>query len=60
MRLKTTSYKKIKKGVDKLHSIWYNKDTKKEQRVESQGNRKSSKNKKKVLTKSTTSAIIKM
>ena len=43
MRLKTTTYKKNKKGVDKLHSIWYNKDTKKEQRVESQGNRKSSK-----------------
>lgn len=46
MRLKTTSYKKNKKGVDKLHSIWYNKDTKKEQRVESKATEKVQKNKK--------------
>ena len=46
MRLKTTSYKKNKKGVDKLHSIWYNKDTEKDRGLKSRQPKKFKKNKK--------------
>jgi hypothetical protein len=52
--------KKVKKPLDKPLSICYNKGTKKEQRVESQGNQKSSKKNKKVLTNKSRNAIIKM
>lgn len=45
------NFKKVKKALDKPLSICYNKGTKKEQRVESQGNQKSSKKNKKSLDK---------
>lgn len=45
------NFKKVKKALDKPLSICYNKGTKKEQRVESQGNQKSSKKIKKSLDK---------
>lgn len=60
MRLKTTSYKKIKKGLTNSTVSGIIKIQRKNKGLKGKATEKVQKNKKKVLTKSTTSAIIKM
>lgn len=60
MRLKTTSYKKNKKGLTNSTVSGIIKIQRKNKGLKVKATKKVQKNKKKVLTKSTTSAIIKM